>query len=113
MISTLETLTYLDERPVFEEERRFAEAFSTGGKEKEKEERKLWDDERKEKQMQYLKDFDAMISKSRAKRKKEEKDEVVDPNKVDVVKEVEANLTVDQKKKIHDLAVGPSTTTED
>lgn len=52
MIHSLPTLTYLDERPVFEEERRFAEAFGVGGKDAEKEERKKWDDERKEKQMQ-------------------------------------------------------------
>eukprot|EP00801_Mesodinium_rubrum_P002053 Mrub_02053.p1 GENE.Mrub_02053~~Mrub_02053.p1 ORF type:complete len:572 (-),score=163.21 Mrub_02053:150-1706(-) len=115
MIHSLPTLTYLDERPVFEEERRFAEAFGVGGKDAEKEERKKWDDERKEKQMQYLRDFDAMIAKSRAKHRKDDgKDKDAEgEEKVDIMKEIDATLTDDQKQKIHDLAHSRSTTTED
>lgn len=116
MISTLPSLTYIDERPVFEEERRFAEAFSKGGRDAEKEERKNWDEERKEKQMQYLRDFDNLVSKSRAKHRKDEankpqSDESEKP--ADILKEVEASLTEDQKQKIHDLAFSHSTTTDD
>lgn len=116
MISNLPTLTQIDERPVFEEERRFAEAFSKGGRDAEKEERKQWDEERKEKQMQYLRDFDNLISKSRAKHRKEEAnkpqtEESEQP--ADTLKEAEANLTADQKNKIHDLAFSHANTTED
>jgi len=114
MIHSLPTLTYLDERPVFEEERRFSEAFGVGGKEAEKEERKLWDEERKEKQMQYLRDFDNMVSKSRAKHRKETGKEIEEcERESDPLKEVDARLTPDQKQKIHDLAHSRTTTTED
>lgn len=116
MISQLPSLTQIDDRPVFEEERRFAEAFSKGGRDAEKEERKQWDEERKEKQMQYLRDFDNMIAKSRARHRVEEankpkEDESEQP--ADTLKEAEANLSEDQKKKIHDLAFSHTTTTEE
>lgn len=40
MINSIPDLRYLDDRPVFEDERRYAEAFYKGGKECEKDERK-------------------------------------------------------------------------
>jgi len=66
--------------------------------------------------MQYLRDFDNLVAKSRAKHRKEEAnkpnpDESEQP--ADTLKEAEANLSEDQKKKIHDLAFSHSTTTEE
>ena len=42
MIASIPTLKYLDDRPVFEEDRRFAEAFMRGGIEEERAERRRW-----------------------------------------------------------------------
>lgn len=42
LISSLPKLKYLDDRPVFDEERRFAEAFFRGGQEEEKLEREWY-----------------------------------------------------------------------
>ena len=48
VIAKLPRLKYLDDRPVFEEDRRFAEAFHEGGMPKEREERKKWKDEKEQ-----------------------------------------------------------------
>jgi dynein assembly factor 1 len=48
-ISKIKTLTYLDDRPVFEEDRRHAEAYTRGGIEEERAERELIRKERDEK----------------------------------------------------------------
>lgn len=42
MIHKLPTLKYLDDRPVFEDERRYVAAFFRGGIEEERNERKLY-----------------------------------------------------------------------
>ena len=39
LISQIPTLKYLDDRPVFDEDRRFAEAFTRGGLDEERKER--------------------------------------------------------------------------
>jgi len=49
LISKLKNLKYLDDRPVFPEDRRFAEAFCKGGLEEEKNERQKYKDEEEEK----------------------------------------------------------------
>lgn len=90
----------MDERPVFEEDRRFAEAFARGGRDEEKTERQRWDDERREKQLQYLRDFDEMVKKAKVQRKDDEKSAVDD-----------IELTDEKRKQIHDLAFSESTTT--
>ena len=41
IISNIPTLTYLDDRPVFKDDRRHAEAFARGGLEEERKERNL------------------------------------------------------------------------
>jgi dynein assembly factor 1 len=41
LITKIPTLKYLDDRPVFEEDRRFAEAFSRGGLDEERKEREI------------------------------------------------------------------------
>jgi dynein assembly factor 1 len=45
IIIALPKLKYLDDRPVFEDERRYCEAFARGGLEAEREERKLYKQE--------------------------------------------------------------------
>jgi dynein assembly factor 1 len=42
IITALPNLKYLDDRPVFEDERRYCEAFASGGLEAEREERKKY-----------------------------------------------------------------------
>lgn len=42
MIHRIPTLKYLDDKPVFEEERRYVEAFFRGGLEAEREERRKY-----------------------------------------------------------------------
>jgi dynein assembly factor 1 len=61
MISKLPELRYLDDRPVFEDERRFAEAFTRGGLDGEKRERVSYKKEKEEAELQRLKDFREMI----------------------------------------------------
>ena len=39
LIARIPTLKYLDDRPVFDEDRRYAEAFAVGGLEEERKER--------------------------------------------------------------------------
>lgn len=61
LISSLKNLTYLDDKPVFEDERRFAEAFTRGGLEEEKKERALFRKEKEEAELQRIQDFRDMI----------------------------------------------------
>jgi dynein assembly factor 1 len=46
MISRIPTLKYLDDRPVFDEDRRFAEAWAKGGLEEERKEREAFKKEK-------------------------------------------------------------------
>lgn len=59
LITRLKNLKYLDDRPVFPEDRRFAEAFYTGGIEAEKLERQKFRDEEEEKHRQQHEAFKA------------------------------------------------------
>jgi dynein assembly factor 1 len=61
-ISTLKELNYLDDKPVFEDERRFSEAFSKGGLEEERKERALYKKEKHDAEMQRLQDFTDMVN---------------------------------------------------
>lgn len=56
LIAQLPNLKYLDDRPVFEEDRRFAEAFSRGGVEEERTERDRF---KKEKEDAHWKNHEA------------------------------------------------------
>ena len=69
MITIIPTLKYLDDRPVSEEDRRAAEAFSRGGYDEERNER---DKIKKEKDDAHWKNHEAfqeMINKARAEKK--------------------------------------------
>ena len=65
MIARIPTLKYLDDRPVFDEDRRYAEAFYKGGMEAEREERKKYKKEQEDKHLQNHLAFKAMIERAR------------------------------------------------
>lgn len=65
-------LRYLDDRPVFEEDRRASEAFNRGGLEEERAERRLIRQEKDEKHSRNMKAFNDMVQ--RAKSEKRERD---------------------------------------
>jgi len=66
VISRLKNLTYLDDRPVFDEERLLVTAWAAGGKEGEKAERVRQKEEKKEKERQNRVWFTEMVEANRA-----------------------------------------------
>jgi len=89
LISRIKTLTYLDDRPVFEEERRTAEAWAVGGREAEKAERLLIKEEKEAKEKANRDAFREMLEAARRARgdsgeeDKENEDGNVDEEEVD------------------------------
>ena len=63
LISRIDTLKYIDDKPIFEDEKRFALAFSKGGYEEEKKERARYREEIRQKEEQRIKDFCKMMNK--------------------------------------------------
>jgi uncharacterized protein YbcC (UPF0753/DUF2309 family) len=70
MIVKIPTLMYLDERPVFPEDRRRAEAFARGGLPEERAEMKLIKKEKEDKHWANHEAFNEMIKKARANKSK-------------------------------------------
>ena len=68
IIADLPELKYLDDRPVFEDDRRNAEAFSRGGLEEERKERDKIKQEKHEKHEKYHRDFKEMMRKAKMER---------------------------------------------
>ena len=72
LICSLPELKYLDDRPVFPEDRRYAEAFMRGGLPEERKERKLKKQEDEEYAQQNRIAFDNMIKRAREEKKLED-----------------------------------------
>eukprot|EP00357_Protocruzia_adherens_P006339 CAMPEP_0114996624 /NCGR_PEP_ID=MMETSP0216-20121206/14429_1 /TAXON_ID=223996 /ORGANISM="Protocruzia adherens, Strain Boccale" /LENGTH=483 /DNA_ID=CAMNT_0002360879 /DNA_START=135 /DNA_END=1586 /DNA_ORIENTATION=+ len=68
LIAELPQLNYLDDRPVFDDERRFAEAFSKGGLEAERKERKLHKEEQEAQREANLKAFRDLLEEGKKRR---------------------------------------------
>ena len=69
MIAQLPTLKYLDDRPVFDEDRLFAEAFQRGGFEEERNERDRFKKEKDEKHWKNHEAFQEMIKQAREEKR--------------------------------------------
>ena len=61
LISKIDTLKYIDDKPIFEDEKRFALAFARGGYEEEKKERAKYREEIRLKEEQRIRDFCKMM----------------------------------------------------
>ena len=75
LISKIDTLKYIDDKPIFEDEKRFAMAFARGGYEEEKKERAKYREEIRLKEEQRIRDFCKMMNKYKeeGEQEKEEK----------------------------------------
>lgn len=62
-------LRYIDDKPIFEDERRFAEAFSRGGLDEERAEREKYRQEKKEESTRRVYEFQNLIKGWQNKRK--------------------------------------------
>lgn len=57
IIAAIPTLRYLDDRPVFEDDRRYAEAYSRGGMDAERQERKVYKKEKDDEHSRNMSKF--------------------------------------------------------
>lgn len=71
IIAKIKTLRYLDDRPVFEEDRRHAEAFNQGGIDAERAERDLMKKEKNDAHHEYHRRFKEMMREAREEKRKE------------------------------------------
>ncbi len=71
VLNRIKTLTYLDDKPVFEDERRCVNAWGVGGREAEVKERAAIKDEAKERDRRNMMAFHAMVEEAREKKRAE------------------------------------------
>lgn len=97
LINTLKNLHYLDDKPVFEDERRFAEAFGRGGLDEERRERALYRKEKEEYENKRLKDFQDLIDKWKREKQDENKENIQKSD--DIVTALEDNKETEEERK--------------
>jgi len=69
LIAKLKNLTYLDDRPVFEDDRRYAEAYYKGGYDEERKERDVVKEEQRAKDKRNRDAFKDMMKKAREEKR--------------------------------------------
>ena len=74
LISKIDTLKYIDDKPIFDDEKRFALAFARGGYEEEKKERARYREEQRQKEEQRIRDFCKMMNKYKEEGEKEKEE---------------------------------------
>lgn len=100
VVSAIPTLTYLDDRPVFEEERRTADAWARGGKAAEQAERKKFEQEKAEKEERNFRAFDDMVRQARLERGLPADDAEIDEKTTDQKEADESDDEEDEKKSV-------------
>lgn len=96
VIAKMPKLTYLDDRPVFEEDRRRAEAFMRGGLEEEREEMKRI---RKEKDDRHWANHEAFLLMMKEAKEKHQAKEQEKQDKKDTMKEMMAKAKAKKNQK--------------
>ena len=74
LITKISTLKYIDDKPIFDDERRFAQAFMRGGYEEERKERAKYREEIRQKEEKRIRDFCKMMNKYREEGEKEKEE---------------------------------------
>lgn len=100
MIYKIKQLKYLDDKPVFEDERLFSEAFGRGGLEEERRERERYRQEKKEEQLRRVYEFQEMVDGWK-KKTKEEGVVKVDEDKENVDSNTRSNQKLDMLVKMN------------
>lgn len=119
LIAKIPTLKYLDDRPVFEEDRRRAEAFARGGMDEERKEIKKIKKEKDDKHWSSHEAFKLMVNKAKLEKKTrdEEEAEAKEYKKVSMKEAMAAariarDSGIDQKKILERSAIDGSYTYE-
>jgi dynein assembly factor 1 len=99
VINTLKQLNYLDDKPVFEDERRYAEAFGRGGLEEERKERAIIKQEKMNYEMKRLKDFKELVDGWQREKKIKNGEKVEDLKSIDKEREEKESEEETKKKK--------------
>lgn len=92
IIGKIKSIRYIDDKPVFDDERRFALAFLRGGYEEEKKDRARYREEQREKELKRLRDFEEFVHKGKKteieKPEVKESEEDKEKKKLDMLKRI-------------------------
>jgi dynein assembly factor 1 len=100
LINKIKEIRYIDDKPIFDDERRFALAFGKGGLEGEKQEREKWRKEKKEKEEKHLKECREILEKKWGTNLKKEEPVLTEEEKEKKRYELLENL---KKKRNNDI----------